>query len=424
MILYHLHVDVVYVSTCCSITAVLSFSLSVNECLVSASPPAARRPSLQRRRFFVFADLRSGQPAKQKQTSRKTQKNKYTLTLTWRQRPDRSASELQLMIIWSDNRLFFPTLIFIDKRFATLNKNKTINSLKWNSFTSLLLMIYLQLCSDGVKSRFTFFHEEDLVNNHQPSVLQLLITPPTSLSTKSSGFSSFWSSLWCPGLSSGVPSGPRLSSGPALPRPGCLAADDSSLHPQHLLVKVRRLHVQQEGEELQQPDEDARQRRLHLRVMTAALPAEKKKKRSVSIPAGSEAQGSKIKRCLGLINNHRFCNNTNIKQSSGSIGFMSLHMLPWLPAYRGLQGLSAGCQYAALEGVRTLCFRVRTPSSFFWCRLGPSAPSSSPQQNLKLDGSARSTPAGREDSFSKQICTCSAIPAQTQTQVCVYISII
>lgn len=239
-------------------------------------------------------------------------------------------------------------------------------------------MIYLQLCSDGVKSRFTFFHEEDLVNNHQPSVLQLLITPPTSLSTKSSGFSSFWSSLWRPGLSSGVPPGlrlssgvppgprlssgvppgprlssgllpgprlssgllpgprlssglppgPRLSSGPALPRPGCLAADDSSLHPQHLLVKVRRLHVQQEGEELQQPDEDARQRRLHLRVMTAALPAEKKKKRSVSIPAGSEAQGSKIKRCLGLINNHRFCNNTNIKQSSGSIGFMSLHMLP------------------------------------------------------------------------------------------------
>ena len=61
---------------------------------------------------------------------------------------------------------------------------------------------------------------------------------------------------------------------PPLP-PQVSAVEDSSLHLQHLLVQVGRLHVQQEGEELQQPHPRPGQRRLHLQVMTPALPVEK-----------------------------------------------------------------------------------------------------------------------------------------------------
>ena len=83
--------------------------------------------------------------------------------------------------------------------------------------------------------------------------------------------------------------------------------------------------------------------------------------------------------------------------------------------YRLLHCLSAGCQYVAFLGIMRPCVRVTTPSSFFWCRLGPSAPFSSPQQNLKVDGAACWTAAGREDSFSKQSRSCSATPNHTHT---------
>lgn len=134
--------------------------------------------------------------------------------------------------------------------------------------------------------------------------------------------------------------------------------------------------------------------------MTPAVPVEEKKKKS-------GAQGSKV--MLFIIQ------QSESSQLIAQPDFI-LHRRVGTRCYRGLQGLSAGCQYVELEGVRMSCFRVTTRSSFFWCRLGPSAPSSSPQQNLKLDGSARSTPAGRDDIFSKQIWICSAIPADTNTE--------
>lgn len=56
--------------------------------------------------------------------------------------------------------------------------------------------------------------------------------------------------------------------------PGCSGSMDSPLHPQHLLVKARRLHVQQKAEELQQPDKHARQCWLNLQVVRPADPEE------------------------------------------------------------------------------------------------------------------------------------------------------
>ena len=72
-------------------------------------------------------------------------------------------------------------------------------------------------------------------------------------------------------------------------------------------------------------------------------------------------------------------------------------------------------------GVRIPCLQVKTPSSLLWCRLGPSAPSSSPQQNLKLDGLRRWTPAGWEDSLSKQTWICSAVSEETRTSQLVWV---
>lgn len=54
-------------------------------------------------------------------------------------------------------------------------------------------------------------------------------------------------------------------------------AKDAPLHLQHLVEQIPGLHVQHEGEELQQPDEGARQRGLHAGVMTGARPAEQTK---------------------------------------------------------------------------------------------------------------------------------------------------
>lgn len=82
------------------------------------------------------------------------------------------------------------------------------------------------------------------------------------------------------------------------------------------------------------------------------------------------------------------------------------------------QRLSAGCQYMSFSGVRKSYLRVTTSSSFMWCRLGPSDSSSSPQQNMKLDGPTSWSPDGQEVSFSKHSWTCSAIPAQTTEGAC------
>lgn len=82
------------------------------------------------------------------------------------------------------------------------------------------------------------------------------------------------------------------------------------------------------------------------------------------------------------------------------------------------QRLSAGCQYMSFSGVRKSYLRVTTSSSFMWCRLGPSDSSSSPQQNMKLDGPTSWSPDGQEASFSKHSWTCSAIPAQTTEGAC------
>lgn len=71
-----------------------------------------------------------------------------------------------------------------------------------------------------------------------------------------------------------------LSSGLGLGLPAPLpavAVDDPGLHLQHLLEQVRRPHVQQEAEELQQPDEGPGQRGLHVGVEPGAHPAERRR---------------------------------------------------------------------------------------------------------------------------------------------------
>lgn len=65
---------------------------------------------------------------------------------------------------------------------------------------------------------------------------------------------------WSPSISLALPS---VQSG----------VKDPPLHTQHLLIEAKRLHIEHEGEKLQQPDEGAWQRCLHLLVMTVVAPA-------------------------------------------------------------------------------------------------------------------------------------------------------
>lgn len=80
-------------------------------------------------------------------------------------------------------------------------------------------------------------------------------------------------------------------------------------------------------------------------------------------------------------------------------------------AYRELQVASGGCQYAVLTGVRTPPFWATAASRLLSRRLGPSASSAAPQQNVKEDGAAGGARgASRRENLSKHNTSCSAVP--------------